>query len=276
RSTLQGQELIHMPHTTDLRTYEHAEPLFAHWALTDPHSPEHHTQRDRIIEACLPLAEHIARKYAGRGEIYDDLLQTARLGMVMAVDRYDLTTGSPFLGFAVPTIMGEVRRHFRDHLWPLHVPRREKELQGKVRAATEEMSRRLQRCPTAHELATELDIPITDITRTLVAANAFQTRSLDTPTRDTDGEPGMTVAETFGDEDPSYRLTEDTITVAPLLAQLSPEDQQLLIWRFYDTLSQSDIAQRLGISQMSVSRKLTKLLSSLRAKTTDEQLVPAA
>ena len=97
-------------------TYEHAEPLFVHLALTDPHSPEHDALREEIIGICLPLAEHIARKYAGRGEVFDDLLQTARLGVVMAVDRYDVTTGSTFLGFAVPTAMGEVRRNFRDHI----------------------------------------------------------------------------------------------------------------------------------------------------------------
>ncbi|MFD3508695.1 SigB/SigF/SigG family RNA polymerase sigma factor [Nocardia sp. NPDC058666] len=265
-----------MSRNTDKRTYEHAEPLFVHLSLTDPRGPEHDAVRADIIELCLPLAEHIARKYAGRGEAFDDLLQTARLGMVMAVDRYDVTTGSPFLGFAVPTIMGEVRRHFRDHIWPVHVPRREKELQSKVRVATDDLSRRLHRSPTAHELAAELDVTVTDITRTLVAANAFHTRSLDTPARDSDGEPGMTIADSFGAEDPRYQLTEDTITVAPLLSQLSPDDQQLLIWRFYDTLSQGEIAQRLGVSQMSVSRKLTKLLSGLRAQTVDEQPVPTA
>ncbi|MFD9549106.1 SigB/SigF/SigG family RNA polymerase sigma factor [Nocardia salmonicida] len=265
-----------MSKTTARSTYEHAEPLFVHLSLTDPRSPEHNTLREEIIEVCLPLAEHIARKYANRGEIFDDLLQTARMGLVMAVDRYDVTTGSPFLGFAVPTIMGEVRRHFRDHIWPLHVPRREKELQGKVRAATEQMSRRLQRSPTAHELATELDVPVTDIARTLVAANAFQTRSLDTPARDNDGDPSMTIADTFGADDPHYRLAEDTITVAPLLAQLRPEERQLLIWRFYDTLSQGEIAERLGVSQMSVSRKLTRLLGGLRAEAMDEPLLPVA
>ncbi|MFC6010413.1 SigB/SigF/SigG family RNA polymerase sigma factor [Nocardia lasii] len=254
-----------MSHTTDHRTYEHAEPLFAHWALTDPRGPEHETVRARIIEVCLPLAEHIARKYSGRGEPFDDLLQTARLGLVMAVDRYDVTTGSPFLGFAVPTIMGEVRRHFRDHLWPLHVPRREKELQGRVRASTEALSRQLHRAPTAHEIAAALAVPVTDVARTLVAANAFQTRSLDTPARDANGDPGMTVAETVGAEDPHFRLTEETVTMAPLLARLSAQDQQLLIWRFYDTLTQGEIAQRLGVSQMSVSRKLATLLGGLRA-----------
>ncbi|WP_410873105.1 SigB/SigF/SigG family RNA polymerase sigma factor [Nocardia sp. A7] len=265
-----------MSQTTNNRTYEHAEPLFSHWALIDPSSPEYDVVRAQIIEVCLPLAEHIARKYAGRGEIFDDLLQTARLGLVMAVDRYDVTTGSPFLGFAVPTIMGEVRRHFRDHLWPLHVPRREKELQGKVRVATDELSRRLQRSPTAHELAAELEVTVTDITRTLVAANAFQTRSLDTPAHEGENDPGMTVADTFGAIDPSYRLAEDTITVAPLLARLSPEEQQLLVWRFYDSLSQGEIAERLGVSQMSVSRKLTRLLGSLRTEAIGEQPVPAA
>ncbi|MBC7301632.1 MAG: SigB/SigF/SigG family RNA polymerase sigma factor [Nocardia sp.] len=266
-----------MSETTDKnRTYEHAEPLFTHWALIDPSSPEHHAVRAQIIEICLPLAEHIARKYAGRGEMFDDLLQTARLGMVMAVDRYDVTTGSPFLGFAVPTIMGEVRRHFRDHLWPVHVPRREKELQGKVREATEELSCRLRRSPTAAELATELDVAITDVTRTLVAANAFQTRSLDTPAPDRNGDPGMTVADAFGAVDPRFGLAEDTITVAPLLAGLPPEDRRLLIWRFYDTLSQAEIAQRLGVSQMSVSRRLTRILGGLRAAAIGEQPVPAA
>ncbi|MFC9876244.1 sigma-70 family RNA polymerase sigma factor [Nocardia salmonicida] len=141
---------------------------------------------------------------------------------------------------------------------------------------TDELTRRLHRSPIAQELATELDVPVTDIARTLVAVNAFQTRSLDTPARETDGDPSMTIADTFGDEDPRYQLTEDTITVAPLLAQLSSEDQQLLIWRFYDTLTQGEIAQRLGISQMGVSRKLTRLLADLRAQTTDDQPVLAA
>ncbi|MFD6107726.1 sigma-70 family RNA polymerase sigma factor, partial [Nocardia salmonicida] len=183
-----------MPTTAALPTYENAEPLFVHLALTDTNSPEHDALRGQIIEICLPLAENIARKYAGRGEVFDDLVQTARLGVVMAVDRYDVHTGSPFLGFAVPTVMGEVRRHFRDHIWPLHVPRREKELQGKVRVMTDELTRRLHRSPTAQELATELDVAVTDIARTLVAANAFQTRSLDTPARETDGDPSMTIA----------------------------------------------------------------------------------
>ena len=262
--------------TTTVPTYETAEPLFEQLALTDPDSPEHAALRDQIIEVCLPLAENVARKYAGRGEVFDDLLQTARLGVVMAVDRYDVSIGSPFLGFAVPTVMGEVRRHFRDHIWPLHVPRREKELQGKVRVTTEELTRRLHRAPTAQELATELDVPVTDVARTLVAANAFQTRSLDTPARVTDGEPSMTIADTFGEEDPRFQMAEDTITVGPLLAQLAPEDRQLLIWRFYDTLTQGEIAKRLGVSQMSVSRMLTRLLGDLRAQTTDNQLAPTA
>ena len=146
------------------------------------------------------------------------------------------------------------------------MPRREKKLQGKVRVMTEELTRRLHRSPTAEELATELDVAVTDIARTLVAANAFQTRSLDTPARETDGDAGMSIAETFGDEDPRFQLAEDTITVAPLLAQLSSDDQQLLIWRFYDTLTQGEIAQRLGVSQMSVSRKLTRLLADLRGR----------
>ncbi|MEU3012102.1 SigB/SigF/SigG family RNA polymerase sigma factor [Nocardia asteroides] len=250
-------------HPADLPTYEHPEPLFAHWSLTDPQSPEHQELRELIIQTCLPLAENIAKRFANRGEAFDDLLQTARVGLVVAVDRYNVGQGAPFLGFAIPTVMGEVRRHFRDRTWALHVPRRDKELSVRLAPATEKLTRELDRSPTAYELADELGVEITDITRAMTAVEAHHTRSLDTPSQDAEDGPRMSIADSVGDEDPLFEFTEDALTVAPLLAQLSDAERQLLTWRFFDSLTQSEIAERLGMSQMSVSRKLSALLDRL-------------
>lgn len=255
------------------RTYENVEGLFAHWSLTDPDGAEHTALRDRIIEVCLPLAEHIAQRYAGRGETFEDLVQTARLGLVVAIDRYDVGQGAPFLGFAVPTVMGEVRRHFRDRTWALHVPRGDKELHARIRPATEELTRRLDRSPTAYELAAELGVEVTDITRALAAADAHDTRSLDTPLPHNGDGRTTTIADSIGGEDPRFELTEQILTVAPLLEALSEADRTLLVWRYYDSLTQSDIADRLGVSQMSVSRKLTRLLGRLHDQAVDAREV---
>ncbi|MFF2082739.1 SigB/SigF/SigG family RNA polymerase sigma factor [Nocardia sp. NPDC058176] len=250
-------------------TYDRPEPLFVRWSQTDPGSDEHAALRDRIIEVCLPLAENIARRFTGRGETFEDLLQTARVGLVVAIDRYDVTQGSPFLGFAVPTVMGEVRRHFRDRTWALHVPRRDKELHAQIRPATEKLTRELDRSPTAYELADELGVELTDITRAMTAAEAHHTRSLDVRVEDAEGGPGQSIADTVGAEDPSFELAERSLSVAPLLRTLSEDDKQLLAWRYYDSLTQADIAEHLGVSQMSVSRKLTRLLARLRAHAAD-------
>lgn len=256
-------------------TYDRPEPLFVQWSATDPGSAEHAELRDRIIETCLPLAENIARRFTGRGETFEDLLQTARVGLVVAIDRYDVTQGSPFLGYAVPTVMGEVRRHFRDRTWALHVPRRDKELHAQIRPTTEKLTRELDRSPTAYELADELGVDVTDITRAMAAAEAHHTRSLDVRVQDSESGQGMSIADTFGAVDPSFELAERSLSVAPLLKSLSEDDRQLLVWRYYDSLTQSDIAERLGVSQMSISRKLTRVLRRLQdgaAETGDQRV----
>lgn len=250
-------------------TYDSPEPLFVQWSKTEPGSDEHAALRDRIIETCLPLAENIARRFTGRGETFEDLVQTARVGLVIAIDRYDLTQGSPFLGFAVPTVMGEVRRHFRDRTWALHVPRRDKELHAQIRPATEKLTRELDRSPTAYELADELGVELADITRAMTAAEAHHTHSLDVRVQGAEGGPGQSIADTVGAEDPAFELAERSLSVAPLLETLSEDDRQLLTWRFYEGLTQADMAERLGVSQMSVSRKLTRLLNRLRAHAVD-------
>src|SRR5690606_34721171 len=169
--------------------YQDLEPEFTELAVLDADVPRQRVMCVDLIARCLPLAEHIARKFSGRGENFEDLLQIARVGLVAAVDRFDPAQGAPFLAFAVPTIMGEVRRHFRDHTWSVRVPRRLKELQATLNPAIETLTQRLGRMPRARELAEELGVEVTEVTQALVARNAYQTSSIDGSA--SSGESGM-------------------------------------------------------------------------------------
>ncbi|MFC4127723.1 RNA polymerase sigma factor SigF [Nocardia rhizosphaerae] len=244
-------------------SYDNIEPWFEKLRDTPP-GDEHAALRAHIIDLGLPLADHIARKFTGRGEQFDDLEQTARVGLVLAVDRYDVSRGSSFLSFAIPTIMGEVRRHFRDRTWAVHVPRRLKEIQLRIGPATEELSQRLGRIPNARELAEELGVELAEITRTLVAGNGYQTNSIDGITDDDRDNATPAITEVLGAEEPCYQLTEDAIAVRPLIAALPAEEREVLVMRFYENLTQSEIAARLGVSQMQVSRILARTLAGLR------------
>ncbi|WP_327117346.1 sigma-70 family RNA polymerase sigma factor [Nocardia sp. NBC_01730] len=167
------------PHTrrgTD--DYDHLEPLFVQLAELDVGDPRRVTLREELIRRCLPLAEHIARKYAGRGENFDDLLQTARLGMVAAVDRFDPDDGATFLSFAVPTIVGEVRRHFRDYIWAVRVPRRLEEVQQSVGPTIDMLFQRLDRMPKASEIAEHLGVDVVDVIQAIIAHKGYQTSSI--------------------------------------------------------------------------------------------------
>ena len=159
--------------------YADVPDMFRELAKLEPDSPEFRRHRDRIVERCLPLADHIARRFDGRGEARDDLVQVARVGLVNAVIRYDVDTGSDFVSFAVPTIMGEVRRHFRDNSWSVKVPRRLKELHLRLGAATSELSQKLGRAPTASELAAELEMDRQEVVEGLVAGSSYNTLSID-------------------------------------------------------------------------------------------------
>ncbi|MET9490830.1 RNA polymerase sigma factor SigF [Nocardia sp. NPDC006630] len=251
-------------------SYDNIEPWFEKLAALPAADPNRDSVREHIIELCLPLAAHIARRYDGRGEAYDDLHQIACVGLVQAVDRFDASRGSTFLSFAIPTIMGEVRRHFRDRTWALRVPRRAKELQQQLGPVTEVLAHRLGRFPTAREIAAELDVDVTEVTQAMVARNAYQAGSLDTPRTGSNDSALRPIAETLGTVEPCYRLLEDSMSVRPLLAALPPADRQLLVWRFFENLTQSQIAERLGVSQMQVSRKLARVLSVLREQALDQ------
>jgi RNA polymerase sigma-B factor len=224
-------------------------------------SAEFVRQRDRIVERCLPLADHIARRFDGRGEPRDDLVQVARVGLVNAVIRFDVSAGSDFVSFAVPTIMGEVRRHFRDNSWSVKVPRRLKELHLRLGSATAELSQRLGRAPTASELAEELGMDRDEVIEGLVAGSSYNTLSIDTG-GGTEDAPA--IADTLGDVDASLFQIENREALRPLLASLPERERTVLLLRFFESLTQTQIAERVGISQMHVSRLLSKSLARLR------------
>ena len=219
-------------------------------------------QRDAIVERCLPLADHIARRFDGRGEPRDDLVQVARVGLVNAVIRFDVDAGSDFVSFAVPTIMGEVRRHFRDNSWSVKVPRRLKELHLRLGAATAEMSQRLGRAPTPSELAAELEMDRDEVVEGLIAGSSYNTLSIDGAGGGTEEAPA--IADTLGDVDLNLDQIENRESLRPLLASLPERERQVLLLRFFESMTQTQIAERVGISQMHVSRLLAKSLTRLR------------
>ncbi|MGW4739224.1 RNA polymerase sigma factor SigF [Nocardia xishanensis] len=244
--------------------YEHLEPWLDELAEIAPEDPRHARLREQIVACGLPLAEHIARRFSGRGEAFEDLLQTARMGLVQAVNRYDPARATSFLAFAVPTIMGEVRRHFRDHAWALRVERGVKETHAKLGPATEVLAQRLGRLPTAREIAAEIDVDLIEVTKAMTAANCYNTNSLDVAVRDEDQDGAYPLTAAFGRNEPCYGLLEDAMAVRPLIAALPGRERQVLIWRYFGSLSQTQIAERLGVSQMQVSRILSRTLAKLR------------
>lgn len=252
-------------------SYDNIEPWFDKLHSLDAEDPYRRQVREEIVHLCLPLAEHIARRFTNRGEAFDDLLQIARVGLVQAVDRFDHTRGSSFLSFAVPTIMGEVRRHFRDRTWAVRVPRALKELQLRIGPATEELSHRLGRVPTAREIADELGVDVTQVTQALIAGNGHTSSSLDSVLRDDEDNGSPTLLARMGSEDVCYRLLEDAMAVRPLIAALPERERQVLVWRFFDSLTQTQIAERLGVSQMQVSRILSRTLARLREQALAEK-----
>lgn len=195
-------------------------------------SSERDCLREQIVRRCLPLAEHIARRYDGRDEPRDDLLQTARLGLLNAIERFDPANGNDFLSFAVPTIMGEVKRYFRDNGWSVHVPRRLKERRAQVTTATAELSQRLGRAPTPTELAAELGMDRQEVVQSLIAAQCYQTRSLDAPALG-DADDSPSIVDRLGHHDTSIDAVEFREALRPLVAQLPPREREILIMRFF-------------------------------------------
>ncbi|MFF1274732.1 RNA polymerase sigma factor SigF [Streptomyces marokkonensis] len=240
-----------------------ARALFLELRTLPDGTPEYAELRNRLVRMHLPLVEHLARRFRNRGEPLDDLTQVATIGLIKSVDRFDPDRGVEFSTYATPTVVGEIKRHFRDKGWAVRVPRRLQELRLALTTATAELSQLHGRSPTVHELAEKLAISEEEVLEGLESANAYSTLSLDVP--DTDDE-SPAVADTLGAEDEALEGVEYRESLKPLLEDLPPREKRILLLRFFGNMTQSQIAQEVGISQMHVSRLLARTLAQLREK----------
>ena len=251
----------HEPRTLDPHDRSGARALFIELGKLPDGSPERAELRNHLVRMHLPLVEHLARRFRNRGEPLDDLTQVATIGLIKSVDRFDPERGVEFSTYATPTVVGEIKRHFRDKGWAVRVPRRLQELRLSLTSATAELSQLHGRAPTVHELAQRLSISEEEVLEGLESANAYSTLSLDVP--DTDDE-SPAVADTLGAEDDALEGVEYRESLKPLLEELPPREKKILLLRFFGNMTQSQIAQEVGISQMHVSRLLARTLAQLR------------
>jgi RNA polymerase sigma-B factor len=243
-------------------TRERSRALFAQ--LTAGHSSaiDRARARGELVELHLPLVEHCARRFLNRGEPFEDLVQVGTIGLIKAVDRFDTDRGVEFSTYATPTVLGEIKRHFRDKGWAIRVPRRLQELRMSISSATSELSQRLGRSPTPREVAERLGVEIEDVLEGLESANAYSTLSLDAGESSEDGLGSM--LELMGATDDALEHVEIRESIRPLIEALPPREKQILLLRFFRQMTQSQIAEEIGISQMHVSRLLTRTLAELR------------
>jgi RNA polymerase sigma-B factor len=235
--------------------------LFARVAATTDDA-EKRQLRSQIVELNVEIARSIALRYRGRGEQLEDLEQVACLGLVQAVSRYDPSFGKHFLTFAVPTITGEVKKHFRDRAWTVRPPRRIQDLQSRISATLPELQQQLHRSPTPAQVAEALDEPIEDVIEALAADGCFLPSSLDRPVVNEQGAAAL--GDLLGAADPDLDRTEAHLTLIPAVQSLTEEDRKIIELRFFHDLSQIQIAEALGTNQMRVSRALTRILSTMR------------
>jgi RNA polymerase sigma-B factor len=251
------------------RERTHARELFERLSALPADNPERLRIRGELVELHLPLVEYLARRFRNRGEWLDDLTQVATIGLIKSIDRFDLERGVEFSTYATPTIVGEIKRHFRDKGWAVRVPRRLQELKLALTKAIGDLAQRLGRAPTVAELAAHLQMSEEDVLEGLESANAYSTVSLDAP--DSGDEDAPAVAESLGMVDDALEGVEYRESLKPLLERLPPREKRILLLRFFGNMTQSQIATELGISQMHVSRLLAKTLAQLReGLTTDE------
>jgi RNA polymerase sigma-B factor len=244
------------PHQHDRATDEARQRRFA--AERDP------KDREWLIERYLPLARHVAARYRGGSEPIEDLEQVAALALVKAIDRFDPERGTSFSSYAVPTISGELRRHFRDHTWALRVPRALQELAVKIGKAESGLQLQLGRAPTATELADHLDVTVEELLEARDAAGVNRTSSLEAPVS-SDEDDSASLADLLGAEDAGLEDVERVMTVGSALDVLDPREREILRLRFKEELTQAAIGERVGLSQMHVSRLIRQSLDTLRA-----------
>lgn len=243
-------------------TRDHSHDLFLTLTAADTSPAERARARGELVELHLPLVEHCARRFLHRGEPLEDLVQVGTIGLIKAVDRFDLGREVAFSTYATPTILGEIKRHFRDKGWAIRVPRRLQELRMSIASATGELSQTLGRSPTPREVAERLGVSMEDVLEGLESANAYATLSLDAGDSQEGGLGSM--LETLGTTDEALDHVEIRALIRPLIEGLPPRERQILLLRFFKQMTQAQIAEEVGISQMHVSRLLTRTLAELR------------
>ena len=242
--------------------YGHLVPLLEQYAALPVDDPRRDRLREDLVRGFLPVAQHIARRFAHRGEPLDDLVQVATVGLINAVDRFSPERGHDFFSFAVPTISGEVRRHFRDLGWSMRVPRRLKDMHVSINGVVSELSQSLGRAPKPTEIAERLGVPVSEVLEGLEASEVYRSSSLDEMLSSEQG--SATVGELVGGADAELDRVDFRQALRPALADLAPRERTIVLLRFFGNMTQTQIAQEVGISQMHVSRLLSQTLSKLR------------
>ena len=227
----------------------------------DAHDP---VDRDAIVERFLPLARQLAARYQRPEEPFDDVFQVACFGLVKAVGRFDVDRGVAFSSYAVPTIMGEIKRHFRDRTWAVRVPRDLQDLALRVDRVADELTRERGRAPTVDDIADTIDVQPDEVLEAMQASSAYRATSLETPRAGGDDEPGDTLGDTVGMTDDGFARAEQRAVLDALMRSLTPREREVVRLRFEEDLTQAAIGERIGVSQMQVSRVLRQALSRLR------------
>ena len=238
--------------------------FFGQLATLEEGTPEYSYARNTLIEMNMSLVRYAAGRFRSRGpEEMEDIVQVGMIGLIKAIDRFELSREAEFTSFAIPYIVGEIKRFFRDTTWAVHVPRRLQEARVQLARATEELRGRLDREPTVKELSELMSLPEEEVREARLASNGYNSSSLDaTLGGSQDGEAAL--QDFIGAEDTALELVEDFHALAPLMAELSERDRQIIHMRFVEELTQAQIGERLGVSQMHVSRLLSRCLARLR------------
>lgn len=223
--------------------------------------------RNQLVLNHLNLARFLASKFKNRGESLDDLIQVATIGLIKAIDRFDIDRGLEFTTFATPTILGEIKRHFRDRSWSVRVPRRLQELSSKVSQATDMLTEKLQHSPSVEEIARELHVSVDEVLEAMESSRAYSSVSLDVPTVDNDdGSAATSVLDTYASVDDDLEACDDKLVLQEIIKNCTEREQQIIRMRFLDGMTQVEIADKLQVSQVQVSRLLRNTLRKLQEK----------
>ncbi|MFE7650767.1 RNA polymerase sigma factor SigF [Streptomyces phaeoluteigriseus] len=263
---LGGVPVVEVPTAVSPRdARELSRPFFDRLAVLEEGTHEHQYVRNTLIEMNLSLVRYAASRFRGRGDSMEDIVQVGTIGLIKAIDRFDLTREVEFTSFAVPYIVGEIKRFFRDTSWAVHVPRRLQEARVELARATDELQTRLGRMPTTRELSQLMSLSEEEVIEARKASNCYTSASLDAALTSDGGQDGESVlADFIGVEEPALALVEDFNSLAPLIAQLDARERLILHLRFVEERTQAEIGQELGISQMHVSRLISRMVARLR------------